>query len=145
MSLSINEKVVRLDIAVCIAHLKSRHDMRLWLKTKHGSLNLVDDIESGDSICDVKHSPVLRYVVRVHHAPKMPSCVLCGVRRCGEWDEQAMSCIACAQIPGSNSMSRYKYMSSMKLWCSDTTHSDPACAMMCCSTQDDVLVSDLGK
>ncbi len=48
-------------------------------------------------------------------------------------------------IPGSNSMSRYKYMSSMKLWCSDTTHSEPACAMMCCSTQNDVLVSDLGN
>ncbi len=48
-------------------------------------------------------------------------------------------------IPGSNTMGRYKYMSFMKLWCSDTTHSDPACAMMCCSTQNDVLVSDLGK
>ncbi len=28
MSLSINEKVVRLDIAVCIAHLKSMNEMR---------------------------------------------------------------------------------------------------------------------
>jgi hypothetical protein len=45
------------------------------------SLNLVDDIESSDCLfCDVEHSPVLRYVVRVHHATKMPSCVLCGVR-----------------------------------------------------------------
>ncbi len=49
------------------------------------------------------------------------------------------------RIPGNNSISRYKYMSFMKLWCSDTTHSDPACAMMCCSTQNDVLVSDLGR
>ncbi len=110
------------------------------------SFNLVDDIESGDSLCDVEHSPVLRYVVRVHHAPKMPSCVLCCVV-CGDVVNGMNRHILTSHvhIPGSNSMSRYKYMSSMRLWCSDTTHSDPACAMKCCSTQNDVLVSDLGK
>ncbi len=35
MSLRINEKVVRLDIAVCMAHLKSVSEMRSWLKAKH--------------------------------------------------------------------------------------------------------------
>ncbi len=35
MSLSINEKVVRLDIAVCIAHLMSMNEIRSRLKAKH--------------------------------------------------------------------------------------------------------------
>ncbi len=35
MSLSIDEKVIRLDIAVCIAHLKSMYEIRSRLKAKH--------------------------------------------------------------------------------------------------------------